>query len=116
MCLLVLVLCSFAGVRPEAHVESVRGIASITGSGDHTKLLRPGNALEPGDVITAGEDGYVVLRMTRGDRFEVYPNSVMMLRRTPGALFDRLEYMLRRVRARIEGIRYGTPPVIAVRA
>ncbi|MDX2153375.1 MAG: FecR family protein [Bryobacteraceae bacterium] len=71
-------------------------------------------ALEVGDyvairqVILTGADGYAVFQLADGSKFEVYPNSRLTFRSTPGNLRDLLDLWLGRVKVHIQ--KWGGQP------
>jgi hypothetical protein len=70
--------------------------------------LNTGDQVKVGQVILSGPDGYAVFEVADGSRFEVYANSRVVFRKTPGNLKDLLDVMLGRVRVHIQ--KWGGQP------
>jgi hypothetical protein len=103
VCLLVLLFFLSTKDDPAAHVEMVRGTASV----------QMNSVLTRGQTIRTGDDGYVSLRISNGERFEVFPHSIFVMR------YNAWPNVLKRLRRRFSAARgrsdYAVPPVIAVR-
>ncbi|HBY58883.1 MAG TPA: hypothetical protein DEH78_03620 [Solibacterales bacterium] len=84
--------------------------AQVTQRIGSVSVLKDNNpwALEVGDmvavrqVIVTGVDGFAVFRLSDGSTFEVYPNSRVTFRSTPGNLRDLLDLWLGRVKVHIQ--------------
>jgi hypothetical protein len=63
--------------------------------------LAAGDQIRVGQVIEAGPDGYAVFEVSDGSTFEVFPNSRVVFRKTPGNLKDLLDVFIGRVKVHI---------------
>jgi hypothetical protein len=59
-------------------------------------------------VIMTGADGYAVFQVSDGSTFEVYPNSEIVFRRTPGNWKDLVDILIGRVKFTIQ--KFGGQP------
>ncbi len=64
--------------------------------------LETGSEVKPQQIIITGPDGYARLRVADGSTFEVFPNSRVTFRNTPGDWKDLLEMWLGRVKVHIQ--------------
>ena len=64
--------------------------------------LNLGDQVKLGQAIVAGPDGFAVFEVSDGSRFEVYANSRVVFRQTPGNLKDLLDVLIGRVRVHIQ--------------
>jgi len=70
--------------------------------------LSSGDEVKLGQVIISGPDGYAVFQVSDGSTFEVYPNSRVVFRKTPGNLKDLLDVLIGRVKVHIQ--KWGGQP------
>ncbi len=66
--------------------------------------LDAGSQVKPQQVIVTGPDGYAEFKCVDGSTFEVFPNSRVMFRNSPGDWKDLLEMLLGKVRVHIQKI------------
>jgi hypothetical protein len=90
-----------------AQVTSVAGQVSVLNDGQPW-ALNVGDQVKAGQVVFSGPDGYAVFRVSDGSTFEVFANSRVMFRKTPGNLKDLLDVVLGRIRVHIE--KFGGQP------
>lgn len=64
--------------------------------------LNVGSQVKPQQIIVTGQDGYAKFKVSDGSTFEVFPNSRVIFRKTPGNWEDLLEMLLGRVKVHIE--------------
>jgi len=64
--------------------------------------LSAGDEVRLGQVILAGPDGFAVFEVSDGSTFEVYPNSRVVFRKTPGNLKDLLDVLIGKVKVHIQ--------------
>ncbi len=64
--------------------------------------LEPGEYVYPNEVITTGDDGWGMFKVSDGSTFEVYPNSKINFRANRGNWEDLLELWLGKVKIQIE--------------
>ena len=116
--LLMALLLSACGAG-KFRLESVNGDISMV-RGRIQRPLSAGTSLREGDVIETGAGGAIV-SIGAGERFKVYPRSMVVLRGDPQSWWPRAGHWLSRMKAIIAG--FGEPPpchpgwlpVIAVR-
>ncbi len=88
--------------------NSAAQVVSMTGSVSVLKDSQPwalyqGSWVQPGKVIVTGPDSFAVFRVASdGSTFEVFPNSKVTFRNTPGNWKDLLDLVLGRVRLHIQ--------------
>jgi hypothetical protein len=76
--------------------------------------LLMGAQVKPQQIIVTGPDGYAEFRLSDGSTFEVFPNSRVTFRNTPGDWKDLLEMLLGRVKVHIQKLN-GQPNYNRVR-
>jgi ferric-dicitrate binding protein FerR (iron transport regulator) len=64
--------------------------------------LNMGDQVKLGQVVICGPDGFAVFEVSDGSTFEVYANSRVVFRKTPGNLKDLLDVLIGRVRVHIQ--------------
>jgi len=64
--------------------------------------LEPGEYVYPNEVITTGDDGWGMFKVSDGSTFEIYPNSKINFRANRGNWGDLLELWLGKVKIQIE--------------
>jgi hypothetical protein len=107
------VLCAsqfpFRLSNPEeaAKAVSVTGQVSLLNDGQPW-ALSAGDQVKVGQVIFSGPDGYAVFQVSDGSTFEVFANSRVVFRKTPGNLKDLLDVVIGRIRVHIE--KFGGQP------
>lgn len=92
------------------------GAAKVIALTGQVSVLRDGQpwALNVGDyvqvqqTILSGTDGFAVFEVSDGSTFEVYPNSHVVFRKTPGNWRDLLDVLIGRVKVQIQ--RWGGQP------
>jgi hypothetical protein len=90
-----------------AKAVSVIGQVSLLNDGQPW-ALSAGDQVKVGQVIFSGPDGYAVFQVSDGSTFEVYANSRVVFRKTPGNLKDLLDVVIGRIRVHIE--KFGGQP------
>jgi len=70
-----------------------------TGSG---WALKPGDLVQPQQVVVTGAEGWGVFQVSDGSKFEVFPNSKVVFRANRGDWKELLEVWLGKVRVQIE--------------
>jgi hypothetical protein len=64
--------------------------------------LEPGEYVYPNEVVTTGDDGWGMFKVSDGSTFEIYPNSKIAFRTNRGNWEDLLELWLGKVKVQIE--------------
>jgi len=64
--------------------------------------LEPGEYVYPNEVISTGDDGWGMFKVSDGSTFEIYPNSKVAFRTNRGNWEDLLELWLGKVKVQIE--------------
>jgi hypothetical protein len=64
--------------------------------------LHVGDQVRPQQVILTGPDGFAVLQVSDGSRFEIFPNSRVIFRNNPGDWKDLLDMLIGRVKVYIQ--------------
>ena len=64
--------------------------------------LEPGEYVYPNEVVTTGDDGWGMFKVSDGSTFEIYPNSTIAFRTNRGNWEDLLELWLGKVKVQIE--------------
>ncbi len=90
-----------------ARVVSLSGQVSVLRD-TQPWALAAGDQVRLGQVVTSGPDGYAVFEVSDGSTFEVYPNSHVVFRKTPGNLKDLLDVLIGRVKVHIQ--KWGGQP------
>lgn len=90
-----------------AKVASLAGQVSTYNDGQPW-ALSSGDQVRVGQIIESGPDGYAVFEVSDGSTFEVYPNSRVVFRKTPGNLKDLLDVVIGRVKIHIQ--KWGGQP------
>jgi hypothetical protein len=94
-------------ISDAARVVSITGQVSVLRD-SQPWALNTGDDIKLGQVIVSGEDGYAVFQVSDGSTFEVFANSQVVFRKTPGNLKDLLDVILGRVRVHIQ--KWGGQP------
>ena len=95
-------------VSPDAaRVASLSGQVSVLRDGQPW-ALSAGDFVKIGQVIVTGPDGFAVFEVSDGSTFEVYQNSQVVFRKTPGNLRDLLDVVLGRIKVHIQ--KWGGQP------
>lgn len=97
----------FSGSPEAAKVVTLTGQVSVLHDAQPW-ALSPGDEVKLGQVIVSGPDGSAVFQVSDGSTFEVYPNSRVIFRKTPGNLKDLLDVLIGRVKVHIE--KWGGQP------
>jgi hypothetical protein len=84
-----------------AQVVSLMGQVSVLHD-SQPWALNSGDQVKLGQIVICGPDGFAVFEVSDGSRFEVYANSRVIFRKTPGNLKDLLDVMIGRVRVHIQ--------------
>ena len=90
-----------------AKAVSVTGQVSLLNDGQPW-ALNAGDQVKVGQVIFSGPDGYAVFQVSDGSTFEIYANSRVVFRKTPGNLKDLLDVVIGRIKVHIE--KFGGQP------
>ncbi len=88
-------------INAAATVESLMGQVAVLRDAQ-AWALETGSQVRPQQIIVTGPDGYARFRVSDGSTFEVFPNSRVTFRNTPGDWKDLLEMWLGRVKVHIE--------------
>ncbi len=107
------VVCSAQAPLALPSSSGAARVAAITGQVSVLRDSQPwalnlGDDIKLGQVIITGEDGFAVFQVSDGSTFEVYANSQVVFRKTPGNLKDLLDVILGRVRVHIQ--KWGGQP------
>ncbi len=98
---------SYAQIDSAATVIEAEGSISVLRDAQEWALFE-GDAVEVGQTIISGADGWATLAVSDGSSFLVYPNSRVVFRKNPGSLGDLIDIFLGRVKIHIE--RLGGEP------
>jgi len=99
----------FGSANPDSAAKAVSVTGQVTVLRDSQPwAVNAGDLVRMGQVIITGEDGYAVFQLSDGSTFEVFPNSRVLFRQTPGNLKDLLDLVLGRIRVHIE--KWGGQP------
>jgi len=87
--------------------ESAAKVVTLTGQVSVLKDTEPwalhvGDAIQVKQIVISGPDGFAVFQVSDGSTFEVYPNSRVTFRASPGNWKDLLDVWLGRVKVHIE--------------
>jgi hypothetical protein len=107
---IVLAVCAvsaFAQDNGAAQVVTLNGQVSVLRDSSPW-ALNIGDSVRPQQIIITGSDGYALLKVSDGSTFEVFPNSRVVFRNTPGNWKDLLELFLGRVKVHIQ--KFGGQP------
>lgn len=88
-------------VTSAATVESLAGQVAVLRD-SQPWALDVGAQVKPQQIIVTGPDGYAKFKVSDGSTFEVFQNSRVTFRNTPGDWKDFLELLLGRVKVHIE--------------
>jgi hypothetical protein len=69
---------------------------------DSVWALFPNDAVQPGETIVTGPEGYAEFQVADGSSFQVYPDSRVVFRKNSGTLRDLLDVYLGRVKVYIQ--------------
>jgi hypothetical protein len=111
-------VCTVSGFAQDgaATVVTMNGQASVLRDNSNSPwALHLGDSVKPQQAIVTGADGYALLRVSDGSTFEVFPNSRVVFRKTPGNWQDLLEVFLGRVKVHIQKLAGGQPNYNKVR-
>ncbi len=97
----------FSASPEAAKVVSLTGQIS-TFRDSQTWALAAGDVVKLEQVIVSGPDGYALFEVSDGSTFEVFPNSRVVFRKTPGNLKDLLDVLIGRVKVHIQ--KWGGQP------
>jgi ferric-dicitrate binding protein FerR (iron transport regulator) len=90
-----------------AKVVALTGQVSVLRDG-YPWALNVGDHVQLQQTILTGPDGFAVFEISDGSTFEVYPNSHVIFRKTPGNWRDLLDVLLGRVKVQIQ--KWGGQP------
>jgi hypothetical protein len=90
-----------------ARVVSLSGQVSVMHDAQPWALAA-GDQVMLGQAVVSGPDGFAVFQVSDGSTFEVYPNSHVVFRKTPGNLKDLLDVLIGRVKVHIQ--KWGGQP------
>ncbi|MCL5745453.1 MAG: FecR family protein [Acidobacteria bacterium] len=91
----------WAGAPGAAKVVVVTGQVSVLRD-SVPWALNAGSWVQPQQIIISGADGFAVLEVSDGSTFEVYPNSRVTFRSTPGNWKDLIDLWLGRIKVHIQ--------------
>lgn len=97
----------FSAAPEAAKVVSLAGQVS-TLRDNQPWALAAGDQVSLEQVIVSGPDGYAQFQVSDGSTFEVFPNSRVVFRKTPGNLKDLLDVLIGRVKVHIQ--KWGGQP------
>jgi hypothetical protein len=107
LCTGCMVASAYAQTSTAAQVVEAQGQVSLWRDGQEWALF-PGNAVQLGQTIITGTDGFATLEVSDGSSFLVYPDSRVVFRKNPGSLQDLIDVFLGRVKIHIN--RLGGEP------
>ncbi len=90
-----------ADTRSAAHLITGGG-RIVVQRNDSPWRLEPGEYVYPNEVVTTGDDGWGMFKVSDGSTFEIYPNSKINFRANRGNWEDLLELWLGKVKIQIE--------------
>lgn len=90
-----------------AKVTSLTGQVSVL-TDSQPWALNVGDLVQLHQVILTGPDGFAAFQVSDGSTFEVYPNSEVIFRKTPGNWRDLLDVLIGHVKVYIQ--RFGGQP------
>jgi len=70
--------------------------------------ISSGDSIKVQELIVTGPDGLALFQLSDGSAFQVYPNSQVQFRKTPGDWRDLLDVLIGRIRVQIQHL-YGQP-------
>lgn len=88
-------------VNSAATVESLTGQVAVLRD-SQPWALDVGSQVRPQQIVVTGPDGYAKFKVSDGSTFEVFQNSRVTFRNTPGDWKDFLDLLLGRVKVHIE--------------
>jgi hypothetical protein len=92
---------NWGGADSVAKVVSLTGQVSVLRDGQPW-ALHTGSVVQVKQTIVSGSDGFAVLEVSDGSKFDVYPNSRVTFRNNPANLRDLLDVWLGRVKVHIQ--------------
>src|SRR4051794_29437001 len=98
---LVVLAAPLAAQDSAAKVTYQSGQVSLA-SGGYFKALSIGDKVKAQQLVITGPDGYARFQVSDGSTFEVFPNSRVVFRKTPGSWEHLLEVMFGRVKVFIQ--------------
>ncbi|MGQ9634397.1 MAG: FecR family protein [Bryobacteraceae bacterium] len=99
----------FGNSNPDSAAKAISVSGQVTVLRDSQPwAINAGDLVPMGQVIIAGENGYAIFQLSDGSTFEVFPNSRVLFRHTPGNLKDLLDLVIGRIRVHIE--KWGGQP------
>jgi hypothetical protein len=90
-----------------AKAETVSGQVSVLRE-SQPWALSVGDSVQVAQLIFTGPDGYAAFRVSDGSTFEVFPNSRVQFRKTPGNWRDLVDVLVGRIRVHIQ--HFGNVP------
>jgi ferric-dicitrate binding protein FerR (iron transport regulator) len=106
-------LPTWTGTPGSAKVVTVQGNVSVIRESQAWALL-DGATVEPRQEVITGFDGYAVLEVADGSRWEIFPNSRVIFRHNAGNLRELLDVWIGRVKVHIHRLN-GEPNLNRVR-
>jgi len=108
--LMVMAVAAVCAGEPAISLAASSGAAKVVTLTGQVSVLRDSQpwALNVGDlvqlqqVIFTGPDGFAIFEVSDGSTFEVYPNSEVVFRKTPGNWKDLLDVFLGHVKVHIQ--------------
>jgi ferric-dicitrate binding protein FerR (iron transport regulator) len=93
-----------------AQFSAGEGAATLVNSAGEVSVIRneavwalfANDAVQPGETIVTGADGFAEFRVADGSTFQVYPDSRVVFRKNPGTYRDLLDVFLGRVKVYIQ--------------
>ena len=89
----------YAQANSAAQVVEAQGQVSPWRNNEEWALF-PGDAVQLGQTIITGPDGFATLEVSDGSSFLVYPDSRVVFRTNAGSLRDLIDIFLGRVKIR----------------
>ena len=102
-----MVASAYGQVNSAAQVVEAQGQVSLWRDSQEWALF-PGDAVQLGQTIITGPDGFATLEVSDGSSFLVYPDSRVVFRKNAGSLRDLIDIFLGRVKIYIN--RLGGEP------
>lgn len=117
-----LLMAATAGVSLVAGRAEETGAAKVIALVGQVSVLRDnspwalsvGDSIQPRQIIISGADGFAVLELSDGSKFEVFANSKVIFRDNPGNWKDLLDVLMGRVKVYIQKLG-GQPNINRVR-
>lgn len=105
-----LLACLTIAVCHPLRAGDLDGAAKVTSLTGQVSVLRDNqpwalsvdDVVQPRQIIVTGSDGFAVFQVADGSTFEVFPNSRVVFRDTPGNWRDLLDILIGRIKVQIQ--------------